>query len=160
MSTETEWRKAIADQIRRNCTLPSPAPGEPYPRDADVRAVADWIENPPEWSAFEVPGSKGVALIAAERARQPAEEGYTAEHDRGHAGELATAGAAYAFGQGYQLQHPDTPGGRQYLDKVPAGMWPWAWDLWKPGRSAVRTLVKAGALIAAAIDSLLAEGRR
>jgi len=99
--------------------------------------------------------SRGVALIAAERDRQPTEEGYTAEHDRGHAGELATAGAAYAFGQGYALQHPGD-GGRQYLDKVPAGVWPWAWHFWKPSRSAVRTLVKAGALIAAAIDSLLA----
>lgn len=98
--------------------------------------------------------SKGVALIAAERNRQPTEEGYTAEHDRGHSHELAMAGAAYAFGQAYELKHR---GDRHYLDKVPAGMWPWDWSFWKPSRSAVRTLVKAGALIAAAIDSLLAD---
>ena len=102
--------------------------------------------------------SRGVALIAAERDRQPAEEGYDVEHDRGRAGQLAAAGAAYAFGQGDALEHAGTPGGRHYLDSVPAGMWPWDWSYWKPSRSAVRTLVKAGALIAAAIDSLLAEG--
>lgn len=100
--------------------------------------------------------TRGTDLIAAERARHMSEEGYDAEHDRGQAGQLAAAGASYAFGQGYALQFP-TDGGRQYLDSVPAGMWPWRWDFWKPSRSAVRTLVKAGALIAAAIDALLDE---
>lgn len=100
--------------------------------------------------------TRGTDLIAAERQRHITEEGRTAEGDRGKAGQLAAAGASYAFGQGYALQFP-TDGGRQYLDKVPAGMWPWPWSFWKPSRSAVRTLVKAGALIAAAIDSLLDE---
>lgn len=50
---EQAWRKAIADQVRRNCTPSSDA----YARGGDfiVREVADWIENPPEWSAFEAP---------------------------------------------------------------------------------------------------------
>jgi hypothetical protein len=50
---ETEWRKAIADQVRLNCT----PPGEAYDKggDALIYAVADWIENPPEWSKFVAP---------------------------------------------------------------------------------------------------------
>lgn len=50
---EKAWRKAIADQVRRNCTPDS----EAYDRGGDImiRAVADWIENPPAWSAFEAP---------------------------------------------------------------------------------------------------------
>lgn len=92
--------------------------------------------------------SRGVALISAERDRQPAEEGYTAEHDRGHASQLAAAGAAYAGAGRHQIQ--GTEPGMPFL-------WPWNPSFWKPGAGAVRTLVKAGALIAAAIDSLLAE---
>lgn len=47
---EVEWRKAIADQVRRNCTPSS----EAYTKGGDVLiyAVADWIENPPERSHF------------------------------------------------------------------------------------------------------------
>jgi len=52
---EAAWRKAIADQVRRNCT-PS---GDAYQKGGDylVYAVADWIENPPEWSAFTPPSA-------------------------------------------------------------------------------------------------------
>ena len=52
---EAAWRKAIADQVRRNCT-PS---GDAYQQGGDylVYAVADWIENPPEWSAFNPPSA-------------------------------------------------------------------------------------------------------
>ena len=48
--TEAEWRKVIADQVRRNCT-PST---EAYQAGGDklIYAVADWIENPPEWSVL------------------------------------------------------------------------------------------------------------
>lgn len=50
---EVAWRKAIADQVRANCTPSS----EAYSKggDALVYAVADWIENPPEWSVFKEP---------------------------------------------------------------------------------------------------------
>lgn len=53
MSIENEWRKAIADQVRRNCTPTA----EQYQAGGDtlIRAVADWIENPPEWSTFAAP---------------------------------------------------------------------------------------------------------
>lgn len=39
-------RKKIATQVRNNCTLPWPLP---VGTDPTIRAVADWIENPPEW---------------------------------------------------------------------------------------------------------------
>ncbi len=55
-SEEIAWRKAIADQVRRNCTPSS----EAYSKGGDflVYAVADWIENPPEWSIFVAPDKK------------------------------------------------------------------------------------------------------
>ena len=101
--------------------------------------------------------SAGVGLIDAERTRRVFEEGHTPEGDRGRAGELAAAAASYAYARGYALLFPESAGGRQYLDSVPAGMWPWAWDAYKPTADAVADLVKAGALIASAIDTLLEE---
>ena len=55
---ESAWRKAIADQVRRNYT-PS---GEAYEKggDALIYAVCDWIENPPEWSKFVAPSPDRV----------------------------------------------------------------------------------------------------
>lgn len=88
--------------------------------------------------------SKGTDLIAAERERQVNEEGYTAEHDAGHAHALVDAAACYLRG------------GRTKPGTVPIG-WPWAERHWKPTGDPVRDLTKAGALIAAAIDSLAAE---
>jgi hypothetical protein len=103
----------------------------------------------------------GVDLIAAERARQKLAtrdggEGYTAEHDEDHADELARAAAAYAL----------TPEQREWLTIEPghnpmalgARLWVWHADYWRPTPdNRVRELTKAGALIAAAIDSLQAE---
>jgi hypothetical protein len=112
----------------------------------------------------------GVGLIAAERERQRAVEGWTPEHDATHVnGELAQAAACYAW-------PPPRP-----LEVKKA--WPWDSEWWKPTiaertpakcgcRSAgecnhigtaspeaetaarVRDLVKAGALISAEIDRL------
>lgn len=95
----------------------------------------------------------GAELIRRERVRQKrarAEggEGYNRQHDRGHADELARAGATYAL----------TPEWRSPPGQETPGMWPWQRRYWKPTPSdRVRELVKAGALIAAAIDSLQAE---
>lgn len=100
--------------------------------------------------------SKGVELIAAERARQPIEEGYTAEHDRGHAGQLALAG------MGYAAAGADDLGALSFVSNDPddpAMDWPWHPSYWKPTGDAVRDLTKAGALIAAAIDSKLADDK-
>lgn len=90
----------------------------------------------------------GAEAITIERQRQIAEEGYDAEHDAGHADELARAAAVYAAPPGHNRESA-------------IGLWPWDAEFYKPeadptteGR--IRTLVKAGALIAAAIDSLAA----
>lgn len=92
----------------------------------------------------------GSELIAKERTRQIEEEAYTARHDAGHAEELAAAGAAYANPIEFHVIDPDKP-------SVPIG-WPWDAEWWKPTPDdRIRELVKAGALIAAAIDSLLSE---
>jgi hypothetical protein len=47
-------RKEIAEQVRRHCTPSSDA----YTKGGDtlIAAVADWIENPPEW----VPPVRGI----------------------------------------------------------------------------------------------------
>lgn len=103
--------------------------------------------------------SKGIGLIAAERARQVTEEGYTPEHDAGHASDLTGAATSYAGATHATLLLGRTPeqaiaGGIQTV--VPP-FWPWSSHYWKPTGDPVRDLTKAGALIAAAIDSLLAE---
>lgn len=80
----------------------------------------------------------GMDLIRAERARQISAEGYLPEHDDAHTrGELAQAAMCYRHA-GYAAA----------VDQsfVPALDWPWEPNQWKPSASAVRNLVKAGAL--------------
>ncbi len=92
--------------------------------------------------------SLGVELIAAERKRQVAAEGWTAEHDDTHErSELAQAAAAYAYP--HDLPTRD---GRRVHKRL---LWPWG-DGWRDhGRKdRVRELVKAGSLVAAEIDRL------
>lgn len=97
-----------------------------------------------DWSA-------GVAMIAAERKRHVEEKGYTSEVDAGRTDELARAAAVYAMPlRVLWLKHswglPDA--------------WPWDRKFWKPKpEDRTHELVKAGALIAAAIDTRLAEGK-
>ena len=83
----------------------------------------------------------GVERIAAERQRQITEKGYTQDHDAGHFWEsIAAAGAAYALsstGYGYNA----------------VNVWPWEAPI-KP-KGALSDMVRAGALIAAAIDLYL-----
>lgn len=88
----------------------------------------------------------GAELIAAERQRQVTEEGWTPEHDAEHLGDtLALAAACYAL--------PESNRGNW----VRYDLWPWEERYWKPSpEDRVRELVKAGALIAAAIDRLRA----
>lgn len=88
-------------------------------------------------------------LIAAERARQIWEEGYSPEHDDEHDDQdLARAASCYAAID----RHPMLSNG------IP-GEWPSSWR-WKPGPTRIRELVKAGALIAAEIDRLLRRGEK
>jgi hypothetical protein len=90
-------------------------------------------------------GAAGADLIAAERQRQVEAEGWTEEHDREHdRGELVRAAIAYAW---FALGHEDAA----------RACWPFDGGF-KPVRTgnldATRSLVKAGALIAAEIDRL------
>ena len=92
------------------------------------------------------PALSGAARIAAERRRQVEVEGYEAAHDRGHAEELARAGATYAT--------PPAIRSPRSGPRVPVS-WPWLARYWKPVEGdRIRELEKAGALIAAAIDAL------
>jgi len=86
-----------------------------------------------------------IELIAAERARQIAAEGWTPEHDdKREADDLAIAGALYALPDDLR---PETDGAPDY--------WPWDVKWWKPTpNDRVRELVKAGALIVAEIERL------
>lgn len=91
----------------------------------------------------------GVEMIAAERKRVIESEGYTPAHDAQHDPEdLAAAAVAYA------LRAED----RQIEYGAPIH-WPWTPDYWKPTPGdRVRELVKAGQLIAAAIDAEVSRG--
>lgn len=104
----------------------------------------------------------GIERIAAERARQIAEEGWTPEHDDQHSdGALSRAAACYAMPE------------ELYVERRLAGFvgfqdpWPWEHHQDKrkhasnyanaipvDGERRVDLLVKAGALIAAEIDRL------
>ncbi len=89
----------------------------------------------------------GVTLIAEERQRQIAEEGYSAQHDAGHVGdELALAAAVYAI-----------PAKVRNISQVMMELWPGDWYFKPSPRDRVRELTKAGALIAAEIDRLRAK---
>lgn len=91
----------------------------------------------------------GVELIAAERARQMHEEGWTAENDDQHTeGQMSGAAACYAIAANELSSKPP------YLCSPMPSLWAWSMAWWKPGQCAIRCLVKAGALIAAEIDRL------
>jgi len=99
----------------------------------------------------------GATMIADERQRQIEEEGWSPEHDAEHTGFcLATAGAAYALHvasvhSDYHQSHKT-----RYAKRAMEN-WPFDLDYFKPtSNDPVRQLVKAGALIAAEIDRLIA----
>ncbi|MGA9855078.1 MAG: hypothetical protein WBR29_07375 [Gammaproteobacteria bacterium] len=85
------------------------------------------------------PLSPAMAAIIAERFRQIEVEGWSIVHDdTAHAaGELANAGAHYAFYAGRDVAAPST--------------WPWSHQWWKP-QNFRRDLVRAAALIVAEIE--------
>lgn len=94
--------------------------------------------------------SNGVAMIAAERQRQVEVEGWTGEHDAQHTnGEIAKAAAVYAMCAAVNT-YPVSRSGLWFQ------VWPWPWQWFKP-KDRLRDLARAGALIAAEIDRVLAE---
>lgn len=105
-----------------------------------------FIEDPdaPGVHHHELTVRSGAALIVLERQRQVQEEGYDADHDL-REGEVKLQRAAEA----YLAMASGFPREAHYR-------WPWDPTAFKPSDDAVRMLVKAGALIAAAIDVHLA----
>lgn len=96
--------------------------------------------------------STGAFDILDERGRQIRVEGRARLGDVGRQEELLTAAMAYfhhAVDQVCNSSLPPLPGDE---DEVPP-IWPWDEKWWKP-TDPRRNLVKAGALIAAAIDAL------
>lgn len=100
--------------------------------------------------------SDGVMRIALERARQVKDEGYTLKEDRTYTWPaLARAASCYA------MQASLDSGGRASTRESAPSRWPFGREWWKPGKddtnaSKIRELEKAGALIAAEIDRLMA----
>lgn len=98
----------------------------------------------------------GIQILAEERARQISLEGWTALHDSTHTrGELSAAAASYAMAASAQVKFH-----RESMDDItPPSQWPWDTEWWKLSADPVRTLAKAGALIAAEIDRLQRQKR-
>jgi len=95
----------------------------------------------------------GAALIAAERDRQIAVEGWTAElDDEQDLCELAQAAKTYVSAA--QIAARGESPSTMRLDGTNT-YWPWSPSWWKPSDDPIRNLVKAGAMIAAEIDRLL-----
>jgi len=93
---------------------------------------------------------QGYDLIRAERIRQVHSEHYTPAKDAGREDELIDAARAYAYAATwYDPREVDA-------SIAKAAYWPWSSRWWKPA-DRKRTLIKAGALIAAAIDALETE---
>lgn len=93
--------------------------------------------------------SPAGADVRAERRRQIHVEGFSLEHDdEHHQGELAMAAACYAEEAFCQLRDPDR---LPEISGIVPQFWPWEPSWWKPSLDARRNLVKAGALILAAI---------
>ena len=108
--------------------------------------------TPEQTSSGRSGGSKrmktGAELIAAERKRQIDIEGWSAEHDDSThpIGSLEAAAACYVLRQSKAWLC------KRSIDTIiEEELWPWAWCWWKP-KNDIQDLVRAGALIAAAID--------
>ena len=86
-----------------------------------------------------------IEEIADERRRQIEVEGYSANHDAGHPGEMALAAACYAaMAANVNLAVP--------YDESES-LWPWDRGSWKP-KSTRRDLIRAAALVVAEIERL------
>lgn len=114
----------------------------------DAWHAFDIMEGRALWAEQQLRLADGAGLIAAERARQVAVEGWTPEHDDAHAtGELLEAALAYGCHSLEQVKN-------WHSMRTVHGLWPWDVNWWKPSDDPIRNLVKAGALIAAEIDRL------
>ena len=85
--------------------------------------------------------SKGIELIAEERQRQIEKEGYDVNHDNQEPLNCFNLAAAS------YLMHQINP-------DISQSLWCWDFKYYKP-KSVLKNLVRAGALVAAAIDKIL-----
>ncbi|WP_275629838.1 hypothetical protein [Pseudomonas sp. 273] len=100
-------------------------------------------------SDSDIPGLKQIQALVIERLRQIRDEGFSEQHDDAHdRGELAIAAACYAEEAFCQLRDPDR---LPEISEIVPQLWPWEPSWWRPSLDARRNLVKAGALILAAI---------
>jgi len=103
----------------------------------------------------------GIELIAEERQRQIEVEGYSAQHDSLHNNrKLIHAANTYLKSADLTLHSKEySPSDPWHQTNLPfyrneiKRTWPWEEESFKPSTD-IRDLVKAGALIAAAIDRL------
>lgn len=100
-----------------------------------------------------MPQKTGVDYISIERTRQIHIEGWTSEHDAMYKnGELARAAACYAAMPINIYCHQKTDDAHSFV-----GLWPFPKEWYKPTPyDRIKELSKAGALIAAEIDRLIA----
>jgi len=126
--------------------LPEPFTAEELAESYSQLPAADLKPVEPAISTPEPQPVDGCQLIAQERKRQIAKEGWSAQHDDkvNCKGELARAAICYAA-TSYTWSDPHK------LEDI----WPYDSEWWKPDhKHTIRNLVKAGALIAAEIDRL------
>jgi hypothetical protein len=105
----------------------------------------------------------GIELITEERQRQIEVEGYSLQHDSQHdLSEFLYAAIAYAESAKVDALNMELSNGigenaiKIRKTEIGQGTYPWGMSTWKP-TTCLRDLVKAGALIAAAIDRLQAQ---
>ena len=105
--------------------------------------------------------TKGAELIAAERQRQIEKEGWSTEHDKNHtSGSLAVFAASYILDAVSNYAQAHGSWLRDYKQTAERIM-PFDREWFKPTPDdPIRQLTKAGALIAAEIDRLLAADRK
>lgn len=93
-----------------------------------------------------------VEEVFAERRRQVEKEGYSARHDDGHPGEMASAAAAYALCAAESIPMAPAQEGRDF-HSMPPRFWPWEGPAFKP-KGPRRDLIRAAALIVAEIERI------
>lgn len=120
-------------------------------RDDSIEAAVTAVlvlSTPISVPAWNADMGSALADVAAERKRQQDVEGWTPEHDDGHAnGEMTAAAFGYLQSVMSKIGMP-----RFTIHDAP-NFWPWAREWFKPS-TARRDLVKAGALIIAEIERL------
>jgi hypothetical protein len=138
--TDDRMLKELREEVLGN--PPASFPYKPQP----VREVYDEQQDAPAETQPFALAYTGAGLITKERIRQIGEEGFDAAHDA-----LTPDGALAQAAVCYIIKTVRPSALTTLFDKL----WPWSTKWWKP-KDPMRNLVRAGALIAAEIDRMLA----